>query len=72
MYALLFSSFDCKVRALAWRYGKQLAPHRGSFKSLFDALQLGGCSLPNPPSEDDVWEPPAIAAPRAWKGSRAV
>ena len=66
------SSFDCKARELAWQYGKQLAPQRGSFKSLFDALQLGGCPIPNPPAEDDSWQAPTLAAPAAAEGSRAV
>ena len=66
------SSFDCKARELAWQYGKQLAPQRGSFKSLFDALQLGGCSIPNPPAEDDSWQTPTLAVPAAAEGSRAV
>eukprot|EP01050_Picozoa_sp_SAG11_P023129 SAG11_NODE_4565_length_1849_cov_1.276571_2_plen_299_part_00 len=66
------SSFDCKARELAWQYGKQLAPQRGSFKSLFDALQLGGCYLPNPPTDDDSWEPPTLAVPVAAEGSRAI
>ena len=33
------TSFDCKARELAWQYGKQLPPQRGSFKSLFDGPQ---------------------------------
>ena len=34
-------SFDCAARGLAYTYGRQLAPHRGQFKSLYDALQVG-------------------------------
>lgn len=63
------TSFDCKVRELAWQYGKKLAPQRGSFKSLFDALQLGGCSVSNPPTVDDVWAPPRIQIPTIAEGS---
>ena len=37
-------SFDCAVRKAAWEYGKTLLPARGSFATLFDALQLGSCS----------------------------
>lgn len=54
------SSFDCAARILAWQYGQQLVPHRGGFKSLFDALQLGYCNVPNPPIDNDVWKPPEL------------
>jgi hypothetical protein len=59
------TSFDCKARDLAWQYGKMLAPQRGEFKSLFDALQLGGCSMPNPPTVEDAWAPPHLLAGEA-------
>jgi hypothetical protein len=64
------TSFDCKARALAWEYGKHLAPHRGEFKSLFDALQLGGCSLPTPPTENDSWSPPHLLSDEATRNNR--
>ena len=34
-------SFDCKMRKLAYAYGKQLLPRMGSFESLYYALDLG-------------------------------
>lgn len=45
---------------LAWEYGKVLAPHRGGFKSLYDALQLSNCAVPNPPVDHDAWGPPTL------------
>ena len=60
---LTTSSFDCKVRELAWEYGKGLAPHRGGFKSLFDALQLSNCGLVDAPTIDDVWKQPDLEPP---------
>ena len=34
-------SFDCKMRKLAYAYGKKLLPRMGAFQSLYDALDLG-------------------------------
>lgn len=56
-------SFDCGVRQNAWKFGRQLLPRRGSFKTLFDALQLGnGCGLPEP-LDEDTWIPPYFPTP---------
>ena len=48
-------SFDCAARALAYTYGRQLAPHRGQFKSLYDALQVGlpSSGVPCLPCEEE-------------------
>ena len=55
------TAFDCKVRTLAWQYGKQLAPQRQGFKSLFDALQLNECpQILNPPTVADGYAPPLL------------
>jgi hypothetical protein len=35
---------DCAIKELAWSYAKKLQPQRGSFKSVFDALQLQKCN----------------------------
>ena len=50
---------DCAIRELAWVYGKQLMPARGSFKTLYDALQLDACpSLSGTrPEVLDEWVP---------------
>ena len=34
---------DCAIRQAAYEYGQKLMPQRGTFPSLFDALQLGAC-----------------------------
>ena len=54
-------SFDCAARALAYSYGRQLAPHRGQFASLYDALQLANCDAVEPPTELDTWQPPTLS-----------
>ena len=48
---------DCAVRQLAWEYGRSLLPERGSFRTLFDALQLAFCNLTTP-HKWDTYEPP--------------
>ena len=61
------SSFDCKARRAAWEYGKSLLPARGSFKSLYDALQVGACTSKLrgvvEPKEMDEWAVPTFAVP---------
>ena len=37
-------ALDCAIKELAWSYAKKLQPQRGSFKSVFDALQLQKCN----------------------------
>ena len=41
-----------------WQAGKKLMPRRGSFKTLFDSMQLETCGVEGP-TELDVWKPPA-------------
>eukprot|EP01065_Artemidia_motanka_P030302 TRINITY_DN3630_c3_g1_i1.p1 TRINITY_DN3630_c3_g1~~TRINITY_DN3630_c3_g1_i1.p1 ORF type:complete len:967 (+),score=267.54 TRINITY_DN3630_c3_g1_i1:85-2901(+) len=53
---------DCALRRFAHEYGRKLAPERGEFKSLFDALQLGACG-DQPPAEQDEWAPPTTPIP---------
>lgn len=48
---------DCAIRHLAWEYGQHLLPERGSFKTLFDALQLTQCNV-TVPSKADTYIPP--------------
>lgn len=55
-------TFDCKARAAAYEYGKYLLPERGSFKTLFEALQLQDCGLTTP-TEYDEFKPPTFPAP---------
>jgi len=57
------SSFDCAIREAAWAYGKRLLPARGTFRSLYDALQLGLCDGAPQPAEHDVWAPPTDPLP---------
>ena len=35
---------DCTLRQLAWEYGKKLAPQKGQYAELFDAMQLNRCN----------------------------
>ncbi len=49
---------DCNLRAFVWEAGKKLMPRRGSFKTLFDAMQLDACGVEGP-NELDAWHPPA-------------
>ena len=56
--------YDCSVREHAWEFGKATLPSRGSFKTLYDALQLQHCNVSaSPPQTMDVWKPPHYAAP---------
>jgi hypothetical protein len=55
-------STDCALRKLAWDYGRSLAPARGGFRSLFDALQLQECNITTPSSQDK-WAPPNYTSP---------
>ena len=59
------ASYDCSVREHAWEFGKATLPSRGSFKTLFDALQLQHCNISNPPTDLDEWKPPKFATPSA-------
>ena len=36
---------DCAIRSYAYQYGKQIQPRHGSFKHLYDALQLHVCGI---------------------------
>jgi hypothetical protein len=50
---------DCMLRRLALEYGQKLAPQKGTFRSLFDALQLSACGMTPPPTIDG-WQPPDL------------
>merc|ERR1719174_205941 len=39
-------SFDCAMRKLAYKYGKQLIPRKGNFESLYYALDLNDPNCP--------------------------
>ena len=53
------ASADCAIRQFAYEQGKKMAPQRGDFKSLYDALQLGACPDASPePKHADAWAPP--------------
>jgi len=51
------ASADCAIRKFAYEYGQKLAPQRGDFKTLYDALQLQNCDVMEP-TEMDIWNPP--------------
>jgi hypothetical protein len=53
---------DCNLRRFMWEAGKKLMPRRGTFKTLFDAMQLEACGVAGP-AELDVWEAPMGAPP---------
>ena len=53
---------DCAVRRLAYEYGQHLLPERGSFLTLFEALQLQFCNM-STPQVRDVYSPPRLSAP---------
>ena len=57
---------DCNLREFMWEAGKKLMPRRGTFKTLFDSMQLETCGVEGP-AELDVWKPPAGA--KALAGS---
>lgn len=52
------ASADCAIRKFAYEYGQKLAPQRGDFKTLYDALQLQNCDVQEP-LEMDAWSPPS-------------
>lgn len=55
-------AFDCAARELAYEYGQKLMPQRGSFRTLFDSLQLQACNH-TPPATFDTWTPPTLPTP---------
>ena len=54
--------YDCAFRKAAYEYGIKLRPDRGSFRTLFEALQLQWCNMTTP-SEMDHYTPPKYATP---------
>jgi hypothetical protein len=50
-------SYDCAWRQHAWAFAKATLPHRGNFRSVFDALQLQACGLQPPPVPDTFVAP---------------
>lgn len=63
-------AFDCKWRALAYKYAQQIQPHRGSHQSVFDALQLGAVCNATP--TQDARPRMSEATLRAYEGHDAV
>jgi hypothetical protein len=55
-------SYDCAVRKHAWEFAQRTLPWRGTFKTVFDALQLSRCGLV-PPAAEDVYVAPRFATP---------
>ena len=55
--------FDCKARTAAWKFGQRLLPERGSFSTLFDALQLEAICGSVRPSAQDAFSPPTFVTP---------
>ena len=58
-------SYDCAVRRQAWDFAKATLPRRGSFKTVYDALQLQRCGNVTPPTTEDVYTAPHFATPVA-------
>lgn len=50
-------SFDCAARKAAYSFGQALLPSRGSFKTLFRALQLQACNMTTPAVMDEYLPP---------------
>ena len=44
---------DCAIKELAWEYARKLQPQRGSFSSVYDALQLQNCNATR--REEKAW-----------------
>jgi hypothetical protein len=67
---------DCAIRQFAWEYGRRLQPGRGEFKSLFDALQLGGCGgsgvVVTTPTQPDSWQPPPSTSQQPAQAAAAA
>ena len=57
------ASYDCEVRKHAWEFGKATLPRHGSFKTLFDALQLRQCEGVTAPPTVDAFVPPYFSTP---------
>lgn len=53
---------DCNIRKFLWQAGQKLMPRRGTFKTLYDAMQLGACGV-EPPNATDSWQPPVTPVP---------
>jgi hypothetical protein len=56
--------YDCEVRKHMWEFAKETLPHRGSFKTVFDALQLQRCNNVTAPATEDTHTAPYFATPR--------
>jgi hypothetical protein len=59
-------SYDCEVRKHAWEFAKATLPWRGSFKTVFDALQLQKCENMNAtsvPATEDTYIAPKFHTP---------
>ena len=59
------ASFDCEARNYAWEFGKATLPRHGTFKTLYDALQLQHCAgiAPTPPTVEDTFVPTHFPPP---------
>merc|ERR1711865_533576 len=59
------ATFDCAMRKLAYKYGKQLIPRMGSFESLYYALDLNdpSCQSQLPTSPQSATQEPVLTAP---------
>lgn len=51
------AGYDCEVRTHAYEFALASLPQRGSFKTAFDALQLQGCGIPVPSTQDKFVPP---------------
>ena len=50
---------DCALRNVTHAFGASLAPRKGRYSELHDALQLSKCGVPSPPPAKP-WSPPSF------------
>eukprot|EP00929_Paragymnodinium_shiwhaense_P049370 TRINITY_DN24907_c0_g1_i1.p1 TRINITY_DN24907_c0_g1~~TRINITY_DN24907_c0_g1_i1.p1 ORF type:complete len:805 (-),score=179.69 TRINITY_DN24907_c0_g1_i1:258-2672(-) len=68
------ASFDCKVRKLAYAYGKKLLPRMGAFESLYYALDLNApnCTETLQPGSEGIRPEAEMLPPRFEVPAKAV
>ena len=56
----VLTASDCALRNATHAFGTSLAPHKGRYRALFDALQLSKCGVPAGGPPDLPWMPPVF------------
>ena len=49
---------DCALRTEVWAFSQVLMPRKGSYSTMYDALQLQHCNTSSRPSSEKKWQPP--------------